>query len=848
MAARSTPLPKALASASAVKSESTAENSPDSSKINASTPLRTSRTRARKVAPVSIRDQAERRDDSSANRKLELLKVSERMASAGTEALKASTDDIKKSSQSIFMQESMLISSATDSAAEADSVPSNRVHSAQVVVADQQRRIRQLEKDLSISQAEIQRLREHSVEIEKKQKGSKLSLQNMNGIPVDDQLRSAQEIDLLPSIELSERGSEPTESTQGSYRQGHKEHQGLTRDGGDREFESKTHESSTDATERTTEQTQKDLPKEEDLQVNNVRTSFPMTTEELESVSHDKAVLEIGQNMSVQSLKKIKSGSKADTTVAAPAEQPCAVLVQPDEQKSADNSTTLSGMQDDTSDAAQPLENLQGFGGIMLEGASPFMVTSNGSSPLVETGRSLNESQRTIERKGSSRYWTGEEHERFLEGLNLYGHKDIKNIAKHVGTRNPTQVRTHAQKYYLRLSREAQRSTPMALGGPGDRSLMTSSTLNSPRSSPEGSSIMMNAQLSHTNGLQSGANKITMNAIDVNTVPVSKSSGKSGADGAHGGYGPSRAGRSTPASSPTKSTAKSAAHVSAKDEIHEARGIPVLSLSQDGNQTKQSSPLKSRRKVVALSGIGLDTFGYSQEDKKNGQDIQDVEESNKLHRSASRSRSGEVQRDRKVRKMKAEIEHSLSHGIQRESGHTGEFEGGNDQLDEEGDFDMEHEQSEVSGDVRLDSDAMVDVGDMQEEFDDDRHETMESDLCDMTESAPIYSDDASTLPLEADAERDPSWAFGTKLGADPSYLGLLSEQRLSSGSNAIAGSGSTTNIALNSTSGLATSTVEPGVHENRFSYANLAVLSNDLEDAQNVAMSIADEETPQWDS
>jgi hypothetical protein len=38
-----------------------------------------------------------------------------------------------------------------------------------------------------------------------------------------------------------------------------------------------------------------------------------------------------------------------------------------------------------------------------------------------------------------------------------YGPKDVKSIALHVGTRNATQVRTHAQKYYLRIDREKKR-------------------------------------------------------------------------------------------------------------------------------------------------------------------------------------------------------------------------------------------------------------------------------------------------------------------------------------------------------------------------------------------------------
>ena len=53
--------------------------------------------------------------------------------------------------------------------------------------------------------------------------------------------------------------------------------------------------------------------------------------------------------------------------------------------------------------------------------------------------------------KSQSRYWTTEEHKQFLIGLEKYGSRDVKAIASLVGTRNATQVRTHAQKYFLRL-------------------------------------------------------------------------------------------------------------------------------------------------------------------------------------------------------------------------------------------------------------------------------------------------------------------------------------------------------------------------------------------------------------
>lgn len=61
---------------------------------------------------------------------------------------------------------------------------------------------------------------------------------------------------------------------------------------------------------------------------------------------------------------------------------------------------------------------------------------------------------------GQSRYWTPEEHKLFLEALRKFGHKDLRNISAYVGTRNMTQCRTHSQKYFMRLMREAKRQNP----------------------------------------------------------------------------------------------------------------------------------------------------------------------------------------------------------------------------------------------------------------------------------------------------------------------------------------------------------------------------------------------------
>lgn len=42
--------------------------------------------------------------------------------------------------------------------------------------------------------------------------------------------------------------------------------------------------------------------------------------------------------------------------------------------------------------------------------------------------------------KAARRYWSKDEHSRFLEAVRKFGQKDVRAIANYVGTRNPTQV------------------------------------------------------------------------------------------------------------------------------------------------------------------------------------------------------------------------------------------------------------------------------------------------------------------------------------------------------------------------------------------------------------------------
>lgn len=60
--------------------------------------------------------------------------------------------------------------------------------------------------------------------------------------------------------------------------------------------------------------------------------------------------------------------------------------------------------------------------------------------------------------------WTNVEHARFLKGLGVYGEKYVTNakfnwreMAQFVRTRDPVQVRTHAQKYFIKLNKQKEK-------------------------------------------------------------------------------------------------------------------------------------------------------------------------------------------------------------------------------------------------------------------------------------------------------------------------------------------------------------------------------------------------------
>eukprot|EP00189_Rhodosorus_marinus_P011385 CAMPEP_0184743804 /NCGR_PEP_ID=MMETSP0315-20130426/6598_1 /TAXON_ID=101924 /ORGANISM="Rhodosorus marinus, Strain UTEX LB 2760" /LENGTH=395 /DNA_ID=CAMNT_0027215221 /DNA_START=161 /DNA_END=1348 /DNA_ORIENTATION=+ len=73
--------------------------------------------------------------------------------------------------------------------------------------------------------------------------------------------------------------------------------------------------------------------------------------------------------------------------------------------------------------------------------------------------------------KSTRRYWSTEEHKRFLEAVEKFGQKDVRAIANYVGSRNPTQVRTHAQKYFLKLQRKPTAEAGSSQGAEDERIL-----------------------------------------------------------------------------------------------------------------------------------------------------------------------------------------------------------------------------------------------------------------------------------------------------------------------------------------------------------------------------------------
>ena len=78
--------------------------------------------------------------------------------------------------------------------------------------------------------------------------------------------------------------------------------------------------------------------------------------------------------------------------------------------------------------------------------------------------------------KESTGRWTREEHLAFIKGLELHG-KGWKKIASLIKTRTVVQIRTHAQKYFLKLSKARQNGdTSLSADGRGNGNIRRKKT------------------------------------------------------------------------------------------------------------------------------------------------------------------------------------------------------------------------------------------------------------------------------------------------------------------------------------------------------------------------------------
>lgn len=89
--------------------------------------------------------------------------------------------------------------------------------------------------------------------------------------------------------------------------------------------------------------------------------------------------------------------------------------------------------------------------------SSLVMLLESSRTKPIATATSSPVPTNTTHQKGQSGMnggrWTDQEHQSFLTGLRLYG-REWKKVAAKIKTRTSAQIRSHAQKYFAKLSRD----------------------------------------------------------------------------------------------------------------------------------------------------------------------------------------------------------------------------------------------------------------------------------------------------------------------------------------------------------------------------------------------------------
>lgn len=106
-----------------------------------------------------------------------------------------------------------------------------------------------------------------------------------------------------------------------------------------------------------------------------------------------------------------------------------------------------SELEEDVNDIEAGLIPCPDYTSLMIDCPSDIDEQEQTFCVLGKRGRDFNQARK----KGVP--WTEEEHRQFLLGLSKHGKGDWKSISRNfVISKNPTQVASHAQKYYNRLN------------------------------------------------------------------------------------------------------------------------------------------------------------------------------------------------------------------------------------------------------------------------------------------------------------------------------------------------------------------------------------------------------------